>query len=313
MAIDMMTLFERGMCSPHPDARDRLARLVGVVDHFSRLTKVLGLLVHPAGLMRWGERHHPGADRLIESVLQRPPLVILGGDVGSGKTELAETIADAVARQEEIEIDLLPLSLAARGAGKVGEMTQLISAAFDFTVKEATTIEKNEEGSEGAVILLVDEADALAASRETPEMHHEEVSAVNAFIRGIDRLANRRMPAAVIMCTNRYDALDPAVTRRSAEILTFGRPDEEKRRLLLGPKLSELGFDQAEIDAIVVATGPRDEQAGFTFSDLTQRLIPAIVLDAYPDRSILPSRALMIAQDMVPTAPFQDRRSGGKS
>lgn len=313
MAIDMMTLFERRMSYPHPDARDRLARLVGLDDHISRLTKVLGLLVHPAGLMRWGERHHPGADRLIESVLQRPPLVILGGDVGSGKTELAETIADAVARQEEIEIDLLPLSLAARGAGKVGEMTQLISAAFDFTVKEATTIEKNEEGSEGAVILLVDEADALAASRETPEMHHEEVSAVNAFIRGIDRLANRRMPAAVIMCTNRYDALDPAVTRRSAEILTFGRPDEEKRRLLLGPKLSELGFDQAEIDAIVVATGPRDEQAGFTFSDLTQRLIPAIVLDAYPDRSILPSRALMIAQDMVPTAPFQDRRSGGKS
>ena len=313
MAIDMMTLFERRMSYPHPDARDRLARLVGLDDHISRLTKVLGLLVHPAGLMRWGERHHPGADRLLESVLQRPPLVILGGDVGSGKTELAETIADAVARQEEIEIDLLPLSLAARGAGKVGEMTQLISAAFDFTVKEATTIEKNEEGSEGAVILLVDEADALAASRETPEMHHEEVSAVNAFIRGIDRLANRRMPAAVIMCTNRYDALDPAVTRRSAEILTFGRPDEEKRRLLLGPKLSELGFDQAEIDAIVVATGPRDEQAGFTFSDLTQRLIPASVLDAYPDRSILPSRALMIAQDMVPTTPFQDRRSGGKS
>ena len=313
MAIDMMTLFERRMSYPHPDARDRLARLVGLDDHISRLTKVLGLLVHPAGLMRWGERHHPGADRLIESVLQRPPLVILGGDVGSGKTELAETIADAVARQEEIEIDLLPLSLAARGAGKVGEMTQLISAAFDFTVKEATTIEKNEEGSEGAVILLVDEADALAASRETPEMHHEEVSAVNAFIRGIDRLANRRMPAAVIMCTNRYDALDPAVTRRSAEILTFGRPDEEKRRLLLGPKLSELGFDQAEIDAIVVATGPRDEQAGFTCPDLTQRLSPAIVLDAYPDRSILPSRALMIAQDMVPTAPFQDRRSGGKS
>ena len=75
--------------------------------------------------------------------MQRPPLVILAGDVGSGKTELAETIADAVARQEDIEIDLLPLSLAARGAGKVGEMTQLISAAFDFTVKEAATIEKN--------------------------------------------------------------------------------------------------------------------------------------------------------------------------
>ncbi len=312
MAVDMMTLFERRMSYPHPDARDRLARLVGLDDYIDRLTKVLGLLVHPRGLRMWGNEFHPGAERLIDTVLTRPPLVILGGDVGSGKTELAETIPDAVARQEEIEIDLLPLSLSARGQGKVGEMTQLISAAFDFTVKEATTIERNPEGADGAVILLVDEADALAQSRETAEMHHEEISGVNSFIRGIDRLSTSRLPAAVIMCTNRYSALDPAVTRRAAEIMAFGRPDEAKRKLLLAPKLGELGFDEPAIDAIVAATGPRDGQAGFTFSDLTQRLIPAIVLDAYPERPILPSRALMIAEEMLATPPFTDRRSGAR-
>src|SRR5690349_15462926 len=303
MAVDMMTLFEGRMSYPHPDARRRLARLVGLDDQISKLTKVLGLLVHPRGLQRWGAQHHPGATGLIESVLARPPLVIFGGDVGSGKTELAETIPDAVARQEGIEIDLLPLSLSARGQGRIGEITQLISAAFDFTLKEASTIDKNTEGSEGAVILLVDEADALAQSRETPEMQHEEISGVNAFIRGIDRLANRRVPAAVIMCTNRYDSLDPAITRRAAEILTFGRPDEEKRRLLLGPKLSRLGFNEQQIEAIVVATGPRSGEYGFTFSDLAQRLLPAIVLDAYPEKSILPSRALHIARQMKPTPP----------
>lgn len=309
MIVDINTLFERRLSYPHPDARDRLDRLVGLDDHIARLTKSLGLLVHPGGLRMWGHEFHPRAEKLIDSVLMRPPLVIFGGDIGSGKTELAETIPDAVARQEEIEIDLLPLSLAARGQGRVGEMTQLISAAFDYTVKEASTINKNKEGSDGAVILLVDEADALAASRETPDMHHEEVSAVNAFIRGIDRLSNTRMPAAVIMCTNRYDALDPAVTRRAAEILVFGRPDEENRRKVLTPKLAELGFEQADIDAIVNATGPRDGQAGFTYSDLTQRLIPTIVLDAYPERPITATRALMIAEEMVPTPPFQDRRS----
>ena len=309
MIVDINTLFERRLSYPHPDARDRLDRLVGLDDHIARLTKSLGLLVHPGGLRMWGHEFHPRAEKLIDSVLMRPPLVIFGGDIGSGKTELAETIPDAVARQEEIEIDLLPLSLAARGQGRVGEMTQLISAAFDYTVKEASTINKNKEGSDGAVILLVDEADALAASRETPDMHHEEVSAVNAFIRGIDRLSNTRMPAAVIMCTNRYDALDPAVTRRAAEILVFGRPDEENRRKVLTPKLAELGFEQADIDAIVNATGARDGQAGFTYSDLTQRLIPTIVLDAYPERPITATRALMIAEEMVPTPPFQDRRS----
>jgi hypothetical protein len=113
------------------------------------------------------------------------------------------------------------------------------------------------------------------------------------------------------MCTNRYDALDPAVTRRAAEILAFGRPKVEQRRLLLGPKLGELGFHEGQIEAIVAATGERDGRFGFTFSELTQRLSPAIVLDAYPNRPILPQRALEIAEEMTPTPPFTDRRSAG--
>ena len=243
---------------------------------------------------------HPAAEKLIDAVLMRPRLVILGGDVGSGKTELAEAIPDAVARQEEIEIDLLPLSLSARGQGRVGEMTQLISAAFDFTVKEASTIERNKDGAAGAVILLVDEADALAQSRESGDLRQEEVSGVNAFIRGIDRLSNSRLPAAVIMCTNRYDALDPAVTRRAAEILGFlADPTRKSGACCLRRSFAELGFENADIDAIVAATGERDGQFGFTYSDLAQRLIPAMVLDAYPERPITATRALIIAEEMV--------------
>lgn len=303
--IDVSALFERRMSYPHPAARERLDRLVGLDEHKTTLTKVLALLVNPGGLRRWGQKHHPGASLLLDSVLHRPPLVILAGDVGSGKTELAETIGDAVARQERIDVVLLPLSLAARGQGKVGEMTQLISAAFDFTVKEASSM-KAKADAEGAVILLVDEADALAQSRETAQMHHEDVSGVNAFIRGIDRLANQRLPAAVIMCTNRYEALDPAVKRRAAELLVFGRPDDEGRRRLLAPRLTELGFATEHVESIVSATGPRDGLPGFTYSDLTQRLIPAIVLDAYPNRPIDASRAIALTERLQPTPAFKN-------
>jgi AAA+ superfamily predicted ATPase len=305
--IDFATLFERKMSYPHPTARERFDRLVGLDDHKAKLTKILALLVNPRGLKCWGERYHPGAELLVDSVLHRPPLVILGGDVGSGKTEIAETIGDAVARQERIEVVLLPLSLSARGKGKVGEMTQLISGAFDYTVKEASAM-KAKSNNEGAVILLVDEADALAQSRETAEMHHEDVSGVNAFIRGVDRLAIERLPAAVIMCTNRYEALDPAVKRRSAEHLIFGRPDEEARRVLLQPRLAELDFSDAEVEAIVSVTGPRNGLPGFTYSDLTQRLLPSIVLDAYPYKAIEPARALAIAQGLQPSPQFKDQR-----
>lgn len=57
----------------------------------------------------------------------------------------------------------------------------------------------------------------------------------------------------------------------------------------------------------MAATGARDGRPyGFTFSDLTQRLIPAIVLDAYPSRPLDPLRAVEIAEGMGPTPPFQE-------
>ena len=308
MLIDPAKLFESKLLYPHPIARERLNRLVGLDDHKKRLTKVLGLLVNQAGLRRWASEHHGGAENLLDAVLHRPPLVILAGDVGCGKTELAETIGDAVGRQEGIDVMLLPLSLATRGQGKVGEMTHLISTAFDYTVKEAGSLKSSGGKSQGAVILLVDEADALAQSRETSQMHHEDVSGVNAFIRGIDRISNQRLPAAVIMCTNRYESLDPAVKRRAADILIFGRPDAERRHQFLEPKLRELGFQANEIDAVVEATGPKNGSPGFTFSDLGQRYIPGLVLDAYPNRAITPARAVAIAREMAATPRFGDSK-----
>ena len=301
--IDPSRLFEERLVYPHPVARERLDRLVGLDEHKEKLAKILGLLVHPAGLQRWAAEHHGDAAAMLTTVLNRPPLVILAGDVGSGKTELAETIGDAVGRQENIDVVLFPLSLSVRGQGKVGEMTQLISAAFDFTIKEANA-HQSRDGAVGAVILLVDEADALAQSRETAQTHHEDVSGVNAFIRGVDRLANQRLPAAVIMCTNRFESLDPALKRRAAEILVFGRPTENMRRQFLAPQLAQLGFGDSDIEAIVAATGPRNGRPGFTYSDLRHRLIPGLVLDAYPDRSIDPARAVALAQEMEATPPF---------
>lgn len=306
-------LFEHRSTFPDPDARERLARLVGLDDHKERLAKMLAVLVNPRGLERWAIEHHKGAWPHLKSVLRRPPLVVLAGDVGSGKTELASTIGDAVARQEDIDITLLPLSLSTRGQGRVGEMTQLVSAAFDYAVDEARKLApRTDDGAaSGAVLLLVDEADALAQSREAAQMHHEDRAGVNAFIRGVDRLATARLPAAVLMCTNRLGALDPAVRRRAADVLAFGRPSDEQRRAVLGPTLHALGFKNGEIDAVVTATGPLPaREHGFTFSDLTQRLVPTVVLDAYPDARVTPTRVLEIAAATTPTPPFQDTAAG---
>ena len=301
-------LFECRMTYPDEDHRDRLARLVGLDDHKRRLAKILAIVVNPRALQDWARRHQPGAEELLDTVLRRPPLVVLAGDVGSGKTELAETIGDAVAREEKIGITLFPLSLSTRGQGRVGEMTQLLSAAFEYTVQEAAKLKSKSGRARGAVILLVDEADALAQSRDASQMHHEDRAGVNAFIRGIDRIANAKLPAAVIMCTNRINALDPAVRRRAADVLSFSRPNDEQRASVLSSKLKPVGLAGEHIDALVVATGPISgtREHGFTFSDLVQRLLPTLVLDAYPARPIEGPRAVEIARGMRPTPPFED-------
>jgi len=144
-------------------------------------------------------------------------------------------------------------------------------------------------------------------------MHHEDRAGVNAFIRGVDRLAELHVPVAVILCTNRLSAIDPAVQRRAADVFAFGRPSDVQRKAVVHGPLSEAGFNAAQIDKIVAITGPRTkDDIGFTFSDLTQRLLPTLVLDAYPDKAITFDRAVVIAQGLNPTPQFRDSR-GSKS
>ena len=80
-AID--ELFDRRITLPDVEACERLHRLVGLDDHKTRLAKMLGLLINPSGLEAWVIEHHPGANGVLDTVLRRPPLVVLAGDVGS--------------------------------------------------------------------------------------------------------------------------------------------------------------------------------------------------------------------------------------
>ena len=192
-------LFEQPIEYPDIEIKERLSRLIGLDFEVNQLSKIIGLLVNPKGFTEWLNEFHKDASQVEDMVLRRPPLIVLAGDVGSGKSELTTTIGDAVARQQDISVTLFPLSLSSRGKGRVGEMTQLISTAFEHTVSRAKKLKTEEGSSRGAVILLIDEADALAQSRENSQMHHEDKAGVNAFIRGIDSLGNGKLPAAVIM------------------------------------------------------------------------------------------------------------------
>ncbi len=236
----------------------------------------------------------------------RAPLFALAGDVGTGKTEVAETIGHRIAIDLRVPVTMYPLSLTARGKGAVGEMTTLLTAAFAQVPTAATGARARDGRLTKAVMLLIDEADALAQSRELAQMHHEDRAGVNALLRGVDELRDARLPVIVLLVTNRLEALHPAVRRRAARVFEFHRPDTEQRRALLAGELVGVGLDPAALSALAEATGPRDgRDHGHTYSDLRQRVIPEIVLDAFRrGTSIGPPAALAIARAIEPTRPF---------
>ena len=306
--ITIDELFEKRIIYPDPDCKDRLDRLVGLDKHKDQLLKMLSLMVNHSRLTKWMDKCHPKANKeLLKIIFRSSPLVVLEGDVGCGKSELAETIGDTVARQEGIDITLFPLSLSTRGQGRVGEMTRLLSSSFNYIIDEAKKLKSNNQCS-GGIIFLVDEADALAQSREMSQMHHEDRAGVNAFIRGVDQVKNEQIPVAILMCTNRLNALDPAIKRRSIDILTFHRPNELQRYSILKPALENLGFSEINIKTIVEMTGAKNGRSyGFTFSDLIHRLLFRVILDAYPNKAINPSQTIEIIKSVIPTPPFKEQ------
>jgi AAA+ superfamily predicted ATPase len=312
MMDNKVGIFEEVRQLPDPTAARRFASLVGLDEMKERLLKEARLLLDPESLSAWSTKHHHRKIKIIDFFRDRPPLFIFAGDVGTGKTILAETFGDAVAREADIGVTLYALSLNARGTGAVGEMTSLLSAAFT-EVKQAAKKGSGRGGKHGSgIILLIDEADALAQSRELGQMHHEDRAGVNALIRGVDDLATGNLPAIVVMCTNRLDALDPAVRRRAAVTFTFKRPNEAQRLAFLKPVLEELGFSPPQIQSLVTATGATHGRTyGYTYSDLAQRLLPGLLLAAYPSSAITHELAKRVVEQHPPTPPFRESGDAG--
>ena len=296
---------------PHDRAQRRYSALVGL-DHIKQqLVSEARVLLDPRILEQWSTRHHGKVIAAVAEVIDRTSLVVLAGDVGTGKTELAETVGDQIARELSVPITLLPLSLTARGHGAVGEMTTLITKAFE-KAREVAAGGRSREGSvRHGVILLIDEADAIAQSRELTQMHHEDRAGVNALIRGIDGLRQDRLPVLTIMCTNRIDAIDPAVRRRAAAIYEFSRPNEEQRHHLLARSFGGVSINPSDMSLVVKLTGAIDDRAyGATYSDLRQRFVPTAVLDALHTGPLTGTRLVELARHFQPTRPFDN---GGAS
>lgn len=292
---------------PDPDSGDRFDALVGLDALKRRVINESVVLLKPDVLDIWSATHHGTRVAAIRAVRERVPLIILAGDVGTGKTELAETVGHPISQTLRIDVTLYPLSLNARGAGLVGQMTTLITSALTEIGQKAAAARSSQGHLKRALILLVDEADSVAQSRELGQMHHEDRAGVNALIQGIDAFRRDGLPVLTIICTNRPDAIDPAVARRAAHIFRLERPHDEQRRFVLTAALAGAPrVTEPDIAKVAHLLGPTEDRPyGATYSDLRQRFVPDAVLDAYGRNEPLSGERLIeLAEAFRPTRPF---------
>jgi AAA+ superfamily predicted ATPase len=291
------TAFEVRRELPDDALLDRARRLVGFEKRFNRLAGQMRLLTDQRGVEQWARDNYGESEQLSAALADRYPLVLFHGDVGTGKTATAECSADALARQLEVEGHMLKLSTRVRGIGHVGEMSSLIGDAFD----EATAL----AGRRRFVAMVIDEGDALAFNRGAERAHHEDKVGVNTLIQKIDDARELDGRLLIILCTNRFGALDPAIIRRAALIDTFNRPDAIERAQLFTQTFGTSTFDEATISRLVEGTGANENAPGFTFSDIQTKVVPAAVAKAYPERP-LTGNDLLAAMAETEPSPVMD-------
>lgn len=290
--------------SETPLPSDRLAKrektLLGFEGRYSRVHGQLRLLLNVGGLGDWNRRHHGGKLAICDLVAEQYPLVIFHGDVGTGKTAMAECIANKLVAEARSEDSILfKLSNRVRGSGMVGEMGTLIAEAFRKVIQSA--------GKTRRAILIVDEGDSLGASRSQDHSHHEDKVAVNTLIQGVDDLRQYGGRIVVILCTNRLSALDAALRRRAAITEEFRRPTDDERRQLFEMDLAGMNLPPAQIAELVAVTGAHQSQPSWTYSDIRTRLYPAAVARAYPDQPLKFEQLKAVAASLQASPVMEDR------
>ena len=294
----MDSIFDLELELPNNQIAERTQTLIGFEKKFERVICNLRLLQDQDNLEKWSKNHYGSVLPILEYIKDKYPLIILSGDVGTGKTVTAESIADSMVRELKKEGYFLRLSTRVRGEGLHGQQGNLVNDAFKHARELA--------GKNRLCYFLIDEADAIATTRATKQMHQEEKAAVNTLIQKIDEIRALNGRLVLIMATNRLHFLDEAIIRRAALVLEFNRPDEDERREFFKQAFAGVEIAEKEINDLVNKTGPQGNRSiGFSYSDLRLKFLPELVSLAFSkDEPINFDMATHVLDIIQPSPPI---------
>lgn len=266
--------------------------LVGLQSQKEELLTALRLILNPREFNDWIKKHKHTESTFLNNWSKVSPMILLSGDVGCGKSELANSCGAALAKEmgQKVEVYSTPSDL--RGSGRVGGISLRITAVFNQIL--------NRENDTPAILIL-DEADDIASSREHSQQHHEDRAGVNALIKELDRLERSTQKVAVLFITNRPGAMDPAILRRASSDIQFYRPDENALKEVLYQITEGSSITEEQQKELLAAC--LDKAPGFTYSDIYRKVVRKAILQCWKNDTPFHFNALLLAIQQTKASP----------
>ena len=282
----------------HPDkkAEEVFGSLIGIEKLKDELVATVTFFFDRKKIESWMTRYHGNGLSFVDRVVSELPLVIFSGEVGCGKSALANSVGTPIAKQLGKRLTCFETPSNIRGSGRVGEISARVTSAFEQA--------KARVKGDGLGLLIIDEADDLATSRSQNQAHHEDRAGLNVLVKQIDSINRENANLVVILITNRIVVLDPAVVRRASLHLVFKRPNDAERKkvfqyIFLGTEATD-----GDLDSLVGAS--RNEKIPFSYSDLIDQVAKRSVFRAVREnKPFSPELYLEVLNESNPTPLIQ--------
>lgn len=198
------------------------------------------------------------------------------GKPGTGKTVSAQAFA------AELALPLFSVKLDRLISSYLGETASNIRKIFEFARKQPC-------------VLLLDEFDALARSREDSSEHSELRRVVNSLLMFIESLTPRGF---LVAATNLDASLDLAIWRRFDEVVWFEYPNESMVRRFLKLKFRNM---EAAFDPTAFAP----QLQGYSYAEIERVAIQAMKL------AVIARRRIVAEEDFILAIAEEARRKNG--